>query len=92
MGREVGQGSPHLRGVGGLRCSSRPRRAPPKDASGHCLCTSGSTLAERWGRAFTPNQLKLQLNSYLSILLRLHEGLKALKRVEMMPKVTYFLC
>ena len=27
VGQEVGQGSPHLSGMGGFRCSSRPQRA-----------------------------------------------------------------
>lgn len=58
--------------------------APSKDASGHCPCTSESTLVDSWGGAFTPNQLKLQLNSYLRVLLSLYEGLKALKTIVMM--------
>lgn len=83
MGREVSGAVPDLRGQPPTQTPPTPP-APPKDASGHCPCTSESTLADSWGGAFTPNQLKLQLRSYLRVLLSLYEGLKALKTVVMM--------
>ena len=75
VGWEASGAVPDLRGQPHTQAPPPPP-APPKDASGHCLCTSESSLADRWGRAFTPNQLNLQLNSYLSILLLLTRGSK----------------